>query len=113
MSQSSLNFKNQEGRILLAIKAIQNKKISSLARAAKVFDVPRTTLQRRLKGDKYRAETRANSHQLSLIQEESLIQWILSIDLHRIPPRPSHVQEMAEIILRADNPSRFKPIGKN
>jgi hypothetical protein len=33
------------------------------------------------------------------------VEWILSRDLRGVPPRPSHVQEIANILLQADNPS--------
>jgi predicted HTH domain antitoxin len=107
------NSTEQEGRILLAISALKNKEISSVQRAAEIFDIPRSTLRDRLNGRQYRIEKRANSYRLSTTQEESLIEWILSRDQRGVPPRPSHVQEMANILLQADNPSGFKPIGKN
>jgi predicted HTH domain antitoxin len=107
------NSTEQEGRILLAISALKNKEISSVQRAAEIFDIPQSTLRDRLNGRQYQIEKRANSHRLSTTQEESLIEWILSRDQHGVPPRPSHVQEMANILLQADNPSGFKPISKN
>jgi hypothetical protein len=47
-SQNASKPAEQEGRILLAIKAIQNQEISSIREAASRFQVPRTTLQFRL-----------------------------------------------------------------
>ena len=110
--QTSRNLVEQEGRIQLAISALKNKDISNIYRAAEIFDVPRSTLRDRLNVIRYRIEKRANGHRLSTTQEESLVEWILSMDLRGAPPRPSHVQEMANILLQADNPSGFKPIGK-
>jgi hypothetical protein len=111
--QTSGNLVEQEGRIQLAISALKNKGISNIHRAAEIFNVPRSTLRDRLNGIQYRIEKRANGHRLSPTQEESLVEWILSMDSRGVPPRPSHVQEMANILLQADNPSGFKPIGKN
>jgi predicted HTH domain antitoxin len=34
------NSTEQEGRILLAISALKNKEISSVQRAAEIFDIP-------------------------------------------------------------------------
>jgi predicted HTH domain antitoxin len=107
------NSTEQEGRILLAISALKNKEISSIQRAAEIFDIPQSTLHDQLNRRQYRIEKRTNSHRLSTTQEESLIEWILSRDQCGVPPRPSHVQEIANILLQADNPSGFKPIGKN
>jgi hypothetical protein len=71
-SQSSRNRTEQEGRVLLAIQAIKNKEISSIAHAARTFEVPRSTLRGRLSGCIERANSRANSHKLTEIKEESL-----------------------------------------
>jgi hypothetical protein len=89
----------QEGRILLAIKAIQKQEIRSLREAARRFNVPYATLRTRRNGTKNRAETRANSHKLTQSEEESLLQWILSMDSRGAAPRPTMVEEMANILL--------------
>jgi hypothetical protein len=47
------NLKNsveQEGRVLLAVLALKKKEILNIREAACVYNVPYTTLQRRLKG---------------------------------------------------------------
>jgi predicted HTH domain antitoxin len=71
-TQSSRNLIEQEGRVLLAIQAIQKKEISTVQEAARLFNIPRTTLRRRLAGTTNRVETRANSHKLTKIEEDSL-----------------------------------------
>jgi hypothetical protein len=95
---------DQEGRILVAISALKMKQIPSTRRAAEIFNVPKSILDDRLNGCQYRTEKRANSHRLSPTQEESLIEWILSMNLRGVSPRSSHVQEMANIVLQADDP---------
>ena len=49
-TQSSQKRTEQEGRILLAIQAIQKQEILSIREAARQFNVPYTTLRRRLNG---------------------------------------------------------------
>jgi hypothetical protein len=71
-SQSPRNRTEQEGRILLAIQAIKNKEISSVAHAARTFEVPRLTLRDRLSSYIERATIRANSYKLTEIEEETL-----------------------------------------
>jgi hypothetical protein len=71
-TQSSRNLVEQEGRILLAIQAIQNQEIGAVRAAARLFDVPETSLRRRLNSHQTRSETRANSYKLTEIKEESL-----------------------------------------
>jgi hypothetical protein len=89
----------QEGRVLLAISDLQNQKISTIGRAAKIYNVPRTTLRDRLKGTQQRSQTRANNHKLTEFEEESLVKWILDLDKRGLPPRPSMVRDMANILL--------------
>ena len=90
-SRSSRNSIEQEGRILLAIQAINKQEITSVQEAANQFNVPRTTLRRRLAGCTNRHESRANSHKLTQIEEESLLKWILSMDSRGAAPRPATV----------------------
>ena len=112
-SQSSRNSIEQEGRILLAITAIQKQEISTIREAARLFNVPRTTLQRRLAGHTTRAETRANGHKLTEIEEESLVQWILSMDSRGAAPRPATVREMADLLLAARGSTPVQTVGEN
>jgi ribosome biogenesis GTPase A len=74
--RSALNSIEQEGRVLLAIKAIKNKELTSRRVAARRFGVPESTLRDRLTGQTFRAETRANGHKLTQNEEDSLEKWI-------------------------------------
>ena len=89
----------QEGRIQLAILALQRKQIANPSKAAHYFNVPRSSLRNRLLGRSFRREQRANSHKLTQTEEETLLQWILSIDSRGAAPRPAMVREMANILL--------------
>ena len=112
-SRSSQNSIEQEGRILLAIQAIKIQEISSIREAARRFDVPETTLRRRLRGITNRATSRANSHKLTEIEEESLQKWILSMDSRGSAPRPSSVREMANILLEHRRTTPVLSVGEN
>ena len=98
-SQSSTDLIEQEGRILLAIQAFKKQEFTNISIAARTFNVPRSTLRRRLNGIQCRATSRANSTKLTTIEEESLQKWILSMDSRGSAPRPSMVQEMANLLL--------------
>jgi hypothetical protein len=92
------NLEEQEGRISLAISDLQNRKISNIGQASKIYNVPRSTLRRRLSGIQQRSQTRANGHKLSEFEEESLVKWILDLAKRGLPPRPSMVRDMANIL---------------
>lgn len=63
--QTSGNLVEQEGRILLAISALKNDQIRNISEAARVYNVPHTTLRRRLDGHTFRPEARANGHKMT------------------------------------------------
>jgi hypothetical protein len=48
-----------------------------------------------------RVDTRPNSHKLTQLEEDSLVQWILSIDTRGAAPRRATVREIADILLAA------------
>jgi hypothetical protein len=111
--QNSNNSIEKEGRVLLAISAIQKQEIRSIREAARVFDICHETLRRRLNGRTSRSEIRANSHKLTQNEEESLIQWILSLDRRGAAPRPSHIREMANILLAERGTTPIQSVGEN
>lgn len=99
-NQNSQNSVHQEDRIQIAIKAFQNGEIPTIREITRVFDIPRRTLDRRLQGIPFRRDTPANGHKLTPEEEQSLLQWILSMDMRGSAPRPPMVREMANILLR-------------
>jgi len=98
-TQSSQDSVEREGRILLAIRDLQNSKITSIRTAAARYQIPRTTLTRRLQNVQSRTDTRPNGHKLTVLEEDTLVEWILSLDSRGAAPRPSHVRDMANILL--------------
>ena len=80
---------------------------------AAAYDVPKSTLQRRLHGIHARSETASVNRKLSPIEEQSLVQWILELDRHGFPPHIIDVRRMADALLAArgqDPPP--PPVGK-
>ena len=111
--QSSIKSIEQEGRILLAIKDIQNGSTDSIRMIAERYQIPRSTLQDRLNGQKFRVEIRANSHKLTQLEEDSLVQWIFSMDSRGAAPRPSTVRDMANILLASRGTTPSPTVSKN
>ena len=98
-SQNARKSTKQEGRVLLALEAIQNKQIPSVTAIATKFNIPRSTLYHHLTGTTNQSKTRANNHKLSEIEEQSLVQWVVSIDTQGAPPQQSHVEVIANLLL--------------
>ena len=98
-TESSQKSVNQEGRILLALSDIKDGRVASLRAAAKLYNIPYSTLHTRAGGRISRGDTRPNGHKLTQLEEDSLVEWILSMDSRGAAPRPEMVREMANILL--------------
>lgn len=77
---------NQEGKILLALQAYKKGQVSSLRKASVLYDVPHSTLHDRLKGRTTREHAQERNRKLSVTEEITLTQWILSMDERGKPP---------------------------
>ena len=111
--ESSQKSVNQEGKILLALDDLQNGRIKSLRAAAKLYAIPFSTLQARADGRISRVDKRPSGHKLTQIEEDSLTEWILSMDTRGAAPRLSTIREMASILLAARGDNSLATVGKN
>ena len=100
---------NQEGKILLAIQAFKSGQISSIRKAAALYDVPYTTLQNRLNGRTTRENSQLRNRKMTLAEESFLEKWILSMDERGQPPRVSTVHATANLILANRDPTVTPP----
>jgi hypothetical protein len=102
-----------EGRLQLAMNVLKNGQITSVREAARVFDVPRSTLRDRQQGISYRTYKRAHNTKLSETEEIVLHEWILSMDRRGCPVRPSMVEQMANCLLEKRDITASPPtVGK-
>ena len=62
----------QGRRLELAIRAVKSGQITSVRKAAQLYDIPRSTLQDRLNGIKQRVSTNRTKRKLTEIEEETL-----------------------------------------
>src|SRR5450432_3507787 len=97
---NSTELVQREGRIELALDALQNGHFSSTRAAAQAYDVPRTTLRRRVRNCPARRDTRPTNCKLTATEELTLVQWILSMDQRGLAPRPDSVRQMASLLLQ-------------
>jgi hypothetical protein len=88
-----------EARLVLALEALNKDPKLTQRRAAKIYNVPRTTLNRRRVGTASRHDTSINSKKLTDLEESVIVQYILDLDAKGFPPRLSGVKDMANRLL--------------
>ena len=75
-----MNSVSKEERVQLALSVFKNGQYKTKKAASLAFDVPETTLQRRLQGTTSRMQTTSNCPKLSNTEESTLLAWILDMD---------------------------------
>ena len=99
-----------EARVNLALEAIQKDENLSLRAAAKIYNVAINTIRNRRAGKPARHNIPANSHNLTELEETTIVQYIVELSTRSFPPRLYGVKDMANNLLRARDAS---PVGKN
>jgi hypothetical protein len=112
-SKSWQKAANQEGKVLLALEGIKKGQIKSLRAAAKLYEIPFSTLQERAAGVSSRVDIYHHRQKLTQLEEDSLTEWIISMDSRGAAPRISTVREMANILLAARGETPPTTVGKN
>ena len=112
-AESRQKSAEKEGRILVALQAVQKGQIKSLYAAAKLYDIPYATLHNRATGVPSRVDIRWHRYKLTQLEEDSLVEWILSMDSRGAAPRPSTIREMADILLASRGESPSATVGVN
>jgi hypothetical protein len=111
MSQPNrVQISPKEGSLLLAISAFQSGQCASISAAAATYEVPKTTLARRLRGGTSREDYMPGNKKLSHLEEEVIVQNILKLDAQGLSPTTSLVKEMADAIYKARG---IPPVGVN
>jgi hypothetical protein len=112
-SESRQKLANQEGKTLLALSDIKDGRVKSLREAARLYAIPRATLQTRAHGVVSMAERRHPRHKLTQLEEDSLCEWVISMDTRGAAPRTATIGEMANILLAARGNQPPPTVGKN
>ena len=90
-----------ECQIQLALQALKQDANLSERRAAALYSVSRTTLRQRRDGRASQADYRPKTMNLTKLEEEVVVEYILDLDSRRFPPRLADVANMANF-LRAE-----------
>lgn len=101
---------SNEANIINALQALQKDLKLSIRAAARIYSVPRTTLERRQRNIPSQADTTPKSRKLTNEEESLLIQYILDLDSRSQPPRLRDVEVMANRLLELRHGI---PVGRN
>ena len=88
-----------EGRLLLATQASHKDPNLSTRSIADLYNVPRTTLRRRRNGIMSRRDSAPKSRNLTELEEQTIVQYVLDLDSRSFPPRLRDVEDMANRLL--------------
>jgi len=105
-----------ERNIQLALAGLKDGTYSSIGDAHKELGVSTSTLDRRVKGGKSRAEAKENQQLLTISEEEVLAAWISRATATGNPVQHSFIREMAEQLRKPRIIAKIaftRPIGKN
>ena len=94
---------SNEAQIQLALQAIQQDASLTVRRAAKLYNVPRSTLGAR-------RDCRPMVTRLTVTEEEVIIRHILELDSREFSPRLAALKDMADSLVAARH---CKPVGIN
>jgi hypothetical protein len=100
----------KEGRLELAIQAFQKGYHKTPTAAANAFDVPKDTLIRRLRGTPSQRDSNSRKRLLTPEEEETVIEWVLSMDRRGMPPHQATIRQMVVLLLAQRGYT--KPVGK-
>lgn len=100
----------KEGRIQLAIQALDQGQICSIRKAARINDVFYETLHSRRAGIASRRDISPNSIKLLTSEEESIVEYIFELDFQESASPLNAVREMANILIAARHRDS---VGKN
>ena len=89
-----------ENRVLLAINAIRSTPRLSIRRAAEIYNVPKSTIAARMKGRVTKSDSYNARSNLTKIEEEVIVQYILDQDSRGFSPRIIDVGDTANLLLR-------------
>ena len=101
----------QEDKIILAIQAIRtSRKKLSIRVAARMYNISKSTLNARINNRLQREKTRVKQRKLDLLEEQTLIRYIIEQDEKGFLLRLAGVEDMANLLLKSRN---REPVGKH
>ena len=104
----------REGRLDLALQAYLRKEFRTPTAAAKAYDIPRTTLLRRINSILPQWGSTSKQRLLTPTEEGCLLDWILSMNRRGMPSWIATVREMACVLVAQRQQLIIQPtVGEN
>ena len=100
----------KESKIILAIEAIRMSKKLSRRKAAKIYEVPFSTLNNKINGRTSLCESRPAITNLTILEEEVIVQNLLDMDSRGFVPWLASVEDMANYILKSRGGKRVSKL---
>ena len=100
---------SKEARLLLALEALEDNDDLSTRAAAKLYNVPEATIRHRRNGRRTRHDIPANSRNLTNLEEQTIVQYMIELSTRAFPPRLYDVEDIANHLRREHN---VPPVGK-
>ena len=101
----------KESRLQMALDALKKGQFKSQRAASLAFDIPETTLRRRIRGVISSPQKTANCQKLSDTEESTLLAWILHMNKRGLPLHLPIARRLAQLLVSARLPSTT--IGEN
>ena len=89
----------KEAKMVMAIEALRNNRKLRVYKAARIYDVPNSTLHDRIDGRQSVMEHQQKNRLLNELEEEVLVQHIVDLDNREFLPRLKDIEDMANNIL--------------
>jgi hypothetical protein len=90
-----------EANVKLTILSLNSEQIKTERAAARIFNVPRTTLRDRRAGKPVRRDCQPNSKKLTQREDDVIVQHILDLDQRGFAPTYAAVRDIANRLLAA------------
>ena len=89
---------SKEARIILALEALRNDNKLKLEAVAKLYNVASSTLRDRRAGKPARRDIPANSRNLTDLEEQTIVQYVIELSIYVFPPRLYSVKDIANYL---------------
>jgi hypothetical protein len=94
------------------VQAYNNGQFPSKRACAKAYDIPESTLRRRVKGVNARRDSIPINRKLNPTEESTLLEWILSMDQRGLPVRSDSIRQMANLLLQKRSQDNTLEVGR-